>query len=240
MVRDLIRDLHSCPEVSQILLTNNIPDPVKYGFSKKVKVRINGRPLGYGANHNRAFRSCRTSLFCLMNPDVRIPQNPFPALIRTMQDPGVAVCAPKIVTPTGQEEDSHRRFPGLGSLCTKAIGGNDGKIPPKQGRKWERGSWLAGMFMFLRSEAFRKVGGFDEKFFLYYEDVDLCARLIRQGGRVKKVASVSVVHDARRQSRRSITFASWHGCSLARYLGKRWAGRYRPLSKKGAATKSRR
>ena len=239
-MRDLIRDLHSCPEVSQILLTNNIPDPVKYGFSKKVKVRINERPLGYGANHNRAFRNCRTPFFCLMNPDIRIPQNPFPALIRAMQDPEVAVCGPKIVSPTGHEEDSHRRFPGLGSLFTKALGGNDGKIPAKQRRKWDRDSWLAGMFLFLRSEAFWKVGGFDEKFFLYYEDVDLCARLIRQGGRVQKVLSVSVIHYARRQSRRNIFFASLHGRSLARYLGKRWAGSYHPLSKKSWSTASRR
>jgi len=240
MVRDLIRDLHSCPEVSQILLTNNIPDSLRYGFSKKVKVKFNDRPLGYGANHNCAFRSCRTSFFCVMNPDIRIVKNPFPALIRAMQDPGVAVCAPKIVSPAGQEEDSHRQFPDIISLLGKALGGVDGKVPLGQGRSWERNSWLGGMFLFLRSEAFRKVGGFDEKFFLYYEDVDLCARLICAGYRVRQVPSVSVVHDARRQSRRSITFASWHGCSLARYLGKRWAGSYRPLSKKGAATKSRR
>jgi len=240
MVRDLIRDLHSCPEVSQILLTNNIPDSLRYGFSKKVKVKFNDRPLGYGANHNCAFRSCRTSFFCVMNPDIRIVKNPFPALIRAMQDPGLAVCAPKIVSPAGQEEDSHRQFPDIISLLGKALGGVDGKVPLGQGRSWERNSWLGGMFLFLRSEAFRKVGGFDEKFFLYYEDVDLCARLICAGYRVRQVPSVSVVHDARRQSRRSITFASWHGCSLARYLGKRWAGSYRPLSKKGAATKSRR
>ena len=240
MVAGLIKDLFRCPQVTQILLTQNIPETSREKFPGKVKVWTNPTPRGYGANHNAAFQSCRTPFFCVMNPDIRIPRNPFPALTRAMKDPGVAVCAPKIVSPAGLEEDSHRQFPDIVSLLGKAFGGGDGKVPLGQGRSWERNSWLGGMFLFLWSEAFRKVGGFDEKFFLYYEDVDLCARLIRQGGRVKKVASVSVVHDARRQSRRSITFASWHGCSLARYLGKRWAGSYRPLSKKGAATKSRR
>lgn len=240
MVIDLVKDLGRCPQITQILLTQNTPEDLKIRFPKKVKSRKNYRPRGFGSNHNSAFASCQTPFFCALNPDIRLEGNPFPALIRAMKDPGVAVCAPKIVSPAGQEEDSHRQFPNFKSLVTKALGRDDGKIPVNQARKWERDSWLAGMFLFLRSEAFRKVGGFDEKFFLYYEDVDLSARLIRQGGRVKKVASVSVVHDARRQSRGSITFASWHGCSLARYLGKRWAGSYRPLSKKGRDTKSRR
>jgi hypothetical protein len=78
--------------------------------------------------------------------------------------------------------------------------------------------WLAGMFLLLRGDIFQKVKGFDEKFFLYYEDVDLCWRLRRDGFQVVQDRSISVVHDARRESRRNLRFARWHLASMARYL----------------------
>ena len=229
MVRDLIGNLCRCPEVVQILLTQNTPETSRKKFPVKVKVWTRPKPRGYGANHNAAFQSCLTPLFCVMNPDIRIVKNPFPVLIRAMKDPGVAVCAPKILAPDGTQEDSHRQFPDIISLLGKALGGVDGKVPLGQGRNWERNSWLAGMFLLMRSETFRKVGGFDEKFFLYYEDVDLCARLIRAGYRVRQVPSVSVVHAARRQSRRDLRYALWHLQSMARFLRKRAVGGYPSL-----------
>ena len=227
MVRDLIRDLRKCPEISQILVTNNIPGPVKYGFSEKVKIRINDRPLGYGANHNRAFEVCRTPFFCVINPDIRIHKNPFPVLLQSMKEQNVGVCAPQILSIDNKEEDSHRRFPDLRALLAKALRGRDGKVSTKQALLMERNSWLAGMFLFLRSEAFRNSGGFDDKFFLYYEDVDLCARLIRRGYKVRSVPSVSVIHYARRQSRRDLRYAVWHLQSMARFLWKQLTGFYR-------------
>lgn len=139
----------------------------------------------------------------------------------------MAICAPKIVSPDGKEEDSHRRFPDLAGLLAKAFGGGDGKVPARQERAWEQNSWLAGMFLLLRADALRNVGGFDEKFFLYYEDVDLCARLIASGGRVRKVGGCRVIHYARRESRKNLRFARWHSQSLTRYFWKRWTGGYK-------------
>jgi GT2 family glycosyltransferase len=74
------------------------------------------------------------------------------------------------------------------------------------------------MFMLFRSAAFRKVGGFDERYFLYYEDVDLCARLRRAGYDIRVEAAVRVVHDARRDSRRSVRYMAWHLSSILRYF----------------------
>ena len=229
MVQDLLTDLRSCPEVSHILLTLNIPETCKHRFSDNVRVRTNNRPLGYGANHNQAFQVCRTPFVCVMNPDIRINKNPFPALLQTMEDKYAGVCAPKIIGTDGTEEDSHRLFPSLSALLAKALWGKDGSVMKAQARKLERNSWLAGMFLLLRSEAFRKTGGFDKRFFLYYEDVDLCARLIRAGYHVRKVPSVNVIHNAQRKSRRNPLYASWHLQSMARFLWKQLTGLYHPL-----------
>lgn len=82
--------------------------------------------------------------------------------------------------------------------------------------------WVAGMFMLFPSAAFEAVGGFDENFYLYYEDVDICVRLRHLGYRVAVMRGASVVHNARRDSRRCLRFARWHAASMARYFWKHW------------------
>jgi hypothetical protein len=77
------------------------------------------------------------------------------------------------------------------------------------------------MFMLFRSDAYREVGGFDERFFLYYEDVDICRRLLARGYRCVFQPEASVIHDARRASRRDLRLMSIHAASAARYLT-RW------------------
>ncbi|HET7200570.1 MAG TPA: glycosyltransferase, partial [Burkholderiales bacterium] len=78
--------------------------------------------------------------------------------------------------------------------------------------------WVGGMFMLFRSDVFAALGGFDPAYHLYYEDVDLCARLRRKGYDVRLVPGASASHFARRQSRRSAKYLAWHLRSMLRYL----------------------
>jgi len=76
----------------------------------------------------------------------------------------------------------------------------------------------------LRASDYAALGGFDEGFFLYYEDVDLCARLWRGGREVVLCPEVQVVHDARRASRRHLRHMRWHAASMARYFSPSMGG----------------
>jgi len=78
--------------------------------------------------------------------------------------------------------------------------------------------WIAGMFMLFRSDAYRALGGFDEGYFLYYEDVDICRRLRRQGQGVLYEPRAEVIHDARRASRCDARLAMHHLRSAFRFL----------------------
>jgi hypothetical protein len=80
------------------------------------------------------------------------------------------------------------------------------------------------MFMLFQSKTFREIGGFDERYFLYYEDADICTRLWRQGRPVMIVPEAEVIHDAQRRSHRNLRYLKWHLGSMARYLW-RYAGR---------------
>lgn len=220
MVRGLVEDLLGCPEVTRIVVTQNVPERTEYTEDGRVEVVRNNEPQGYGANQNAAFANAATPFFCVLNPDIRLKENPFPPLLEAFNDQAVALVAPRIIAPDGSEEDSARRFPTVRDLVWKALGRHDGTYHEKPASGLAYPDWLAGMFMLLRSTAFQKVGGFDEKFFLYYEDVDLCWRLRGNGHRIVQDRSVSIVHDARRESRRSLKFARWHFASMVRYLVK--------------------
>jgi GT2 family glycosyltransferase len=74
------------------------------------------------------------------------------------------------------------------------------------------------MFMLFRAETLRSMGGFDERYFLYYEDVDLCARLREAGYEVAVCTEASAIHAARRESRRNLRFAKWHLRSALRFF----------------------
>jgi GT2 family glycosyltransferase len=187
---------------------------------EKLAIIDNHDPAGFGANHNVAFDRCRTPYFCVINPDIKLVDNPFPALLVCLAQEGSALAAPLVFAPDGSIEDSVRRFPTLVSLLQKASGGNDGCYQVGLGQESFFPDWVGGMCMLFRSTSFGRMGGFDVGYFLYYEDVDICVRLWKSGLRVIACPSVYVVHDARRESRRNWRFLRWHLASMLRYFYK--------------------
>lgn len=211
--------------VTEILVTLNIPEDITFksdGYSFPIRVLKNTVARGFGANHNAAFRQAQGKWFCVMNPDIRLINNPFPILIEEGAHGSAGVIAPMVVTPGGVVEDSVRRFPALISLAAKLFGYGDGRYVFTAGDETFAADWVAGMFMLFRAGDFRAIGGFDESFFLYYEDVDICARLWKSGRSVLACPSARVIHDARRSSRRNLRYMKWHVLSLVRYFWKHW------------------
>jgi N-acetylglucosaminyl-diphospho-decaprenol L-rhamnosyltransferase len=220
LARALLGDLARLDLPLEVLLTVNVPEPEIVPDGTKVRIIRNAAPRGFGANHNAAFQCAAGEYFCVMNPDVRMPNDVFSALLGHLRaDPQLGAVAPKVVDPAGAVEDSARAFPTAASLLLKAFGVD--RHPPENAHP----DWIAGMFMLFPRRAFEQAGGFDTSYFLYYEDVDLCARLRKLGYRVAYCTEVSVVHDARRTSRRNPRYLVWHLSSMARFLGRRALGR---------------
>jgi N-acetylglucosaminyl-diphospho-decaprenol L-rhamnosyltransferase len=80
--------------------------------------------------------------------------------------------------------------------------------------------WVVGMFVLLQGRAFRRAGGFEEDFFLYYEAVDICARLRHCGEAIVACPTVRVVHTAQRSSRYNPHYALWHIAGMVGYFVK--------------------
>jgi N-acetylglucosaminyl-diphospho-decaprenol L-rhamnosyltransferase len=198
----------------QVILTVNVPEPIPAGAHEVI---VNQRPRGFGANHNAAFRRAGGEYFCVLNPDIRLPRDPFPALLETLRDPTVGIAAPRIVDAQGGTEDSVRKFPSVPSLLRKLVGARTAPDYVLGGDRVDV-DWVGGMFMLFRRSAFERVGGFDERYFLYYEDVDICRRLHGAGYRVVATPRTQAIHEAQRASRHNPRHMAMHARSMLRYL----------------------
>jgi N-acetylglucosaminyl-diphospho-decaprenol L-rhamnosyltransferase len=224
LVDALISDLagNDSPELARVILTQNLPETppsTKGRHSPPVEVIRNRSPLGFGMNHNAAFRRCDTEYFAVVNPDIALMGNPFPALITALRA-GAGVAAPVVLEPDGRIADTARGMLTPAELIRRRM---PTYAPPEIPR------WFAGMFLLFRADAFASVGGFDEGFFMYCEDFDICARLRLAGWPLALVPQVQVVHAAQQLSHRSLRHLRWHLSSFARMWSSSNFWRYRSL-----------
>ncbi|MDD2466574.1 MAG: glycosyltransferase family 2 protein [Desulfobulbus sp.] len=222
MIAPLVADLLSCAQIGQIILTCNVPELLELPTDTRILTLENTVPMGFAANHNTAFKYCALPYYCVLNPDIRLQDNPFPSLFAALEETGAAIAAPLVQTFTGELDDNVRTFPTMRSLVSKALGRPCDNYKINRSHSHLYPDWIAGMFMLFRSDDFRRLQGFDERFFLYYEDVDICARAWKAGMKVVACPSVSVVHDAQRTSHRNFRYMRWHLASMARYFYKHW------------------
>ncbi len=238
MVERLVSQLLEFPAVQRVILTLNLPERVAFRGHPKVLLIENAQPKGFGANHNAAFGQSHAQYFCILNPDIEFRSDPFGELLQCHQHTQAGIVAPLILNPGGGIEDSARYFPTLFGLIKKILRLDDGRFPLKSDNQPWSPDWVAGMFMLMTSTVFERLGGFDERYFLYYEDVDLCRRVRQLGMSIVVCPTASAIHDARRDSHRKLKHLRWHLASMARYLcpfGKRQisscVGSGRPPSK---------
>ena len=193
----------------------------KTGFAFPLLIHRNDCTQGFAENNNQAFRLAAPApgdYFCLINPDVRIQHDVFGPLIDCLeQQKKAGVVAPLICNSYGDIEDSARRLPTPLSILGKAVGIREKPLDIKHGR-CQPVDWVAGMFMLFPTGAYAAVGGFDERYFLYYEDVDLCCRLRLAGYEVFLAPTVVAVHDGRRDSRRRPAYFLQHLRSMGRFF----------------------
>lgn len=224
MLQALLADLsrQQAIERCQIIVTLNLNDePFDAGVFPGLRLTVirNAQPNGFGANHNAAFAHACGRWFVILNPDLRLPD---PTTLSRLMSPAACasqadLIAPAVVDAEGHLEDSVRRNLTPWSLVRRRIGQRLEPLrPDRPSAPGQPFYWLAGMFLVVAPAAYRAVGGFDERFFLYCEDYDLCARLYAHGHMLRYDGSVQVVHLAQRTSHRSLKYLRWHLSSLLR------------------------
>ena len=221
LVRPLLLELANLPRKEfEVILTVNIPEDERQFDVDGLSVTVirNHVAKGFGANHNAAFSASQAPYFAIVNPDIRIGKTDPASLLGGFTDALTAVCAPLAINSFGEVEDSARHFPTWKSLAQKALRRHTHREYLIADRPFAV-DWVAGMLAVFRREAYLDVGGFDDRrYFMYYEDVDICFRLKQRGWNVIVLPSVQVIHDAQRASHRSLRHMRWHIISALRFL----------------------
>ena len=213
LVRNLLRDIAKGIDVTyEIILTLNIPEDesfIREWPTLPLSVIRNASIKGFGSNHNAAFTRARGKCFAIVNPDIRAQSFSLRPLLDILTVSDVGACGPAVYSSDMSQEDSARHFPTLSTFFKR-------KFFHARGLDYVghetaiQVDWLAGMFIIFDRDAFSKVGGFDERYFMYLEDTDICRRLGLAGWRVVLQPSSKVIHDAQRFSRRSVKHLFWH------------------------------
>jgi N-acetylglucosaminyl-diphospho-decaprenol L-rhamnosyltransferase len=218
MLPPLVARLKNIPLVKEIFLTFNIKEETSFCSDEKVTIIQNREPIGFGANHNQAFRRCTQKYFAVINPDIVILEDPFPELVRISEVSKCGVVAPVVLDNQQRPDDSMRRFLTISEIVKRRFIQKNIVVNWPNDAEMCTPDWVGGMFMFFKSSIFQEISGYDEKYFMYCEDADICTRIWIKGYLVMGCLKVSVVHNARRSSHRSLEHFYWHVKSILRYL----------------------
>ena len=170
--------------------------------------------LGFGVANNRAVADAPSKTYVLVNPDVTFKPKIIPRLEATLNSRSdIAIVCPKLLYLDKSVQPSIRRFPTFNFLLCKYLLGEKlqnilcpfdyyyaGMPPP---RKTIEINWAIGAFMMVSGKYVERYGLFDERFFLYFEDVSLCVDAWQNGYRVLFQPEVSALHLYQRSSTRS-------------------------------------
>jgi len=224
LIDGLLNDIGSLVSSSrcQVTITYNIPENILLPSSSTffpINVINNSSPKGFAANQNHAFRSAllpnEQRYFLIINPDVRLEGDAITRLVQILEDnENIGLTAPIVLGVDNSIEDSARELPTPARILAKLFG----KRGSWENIKGAQPDWVAGMFMAFRASVDEQIGGFDENYFLYYEDVDICSRLWLEGYLLQTETNTSIVHDAQRKSWRDIRYFRWHIASMLRFF----------------------
>lgn len=210
----------------RVLLTLNLPEPVLQtevqacNWPFEIVLIHNPSPMGFGANHNQAFARCGESpeeWFVVMNPDIFWPAQAvdFWRNLASGVWADAGLMCPAQVEPDGRPQDFARLVMTPWGIAWRVLRKVLGAPASGVATSVEQADWVNGACMVWRAEAFSALGGFDERYFMYCEDTDICLRLQLAGWRMRS-APVTVVHDARRQTGRNWRHLRWHMTSMWR------------------------
>jgi len=181
--------------------------PNETGVGGKLEVTLLHEPsnLGYGGAANRGVMQLPDHLewVVICNPDIRVEPDTFLKLLANLEAlPDTAVVGPAIITPRDEVYPSARAIPGIRIGIGHALLGDLWPSNPWSlsylgdytSDKAHSVGWLSGAFIMIKRSAFDRIGGFDERYFMFFEDVDLGFRIKKAGLRNVYIPSARVHH----------------------------------------------
>ncbi len=194
-------------DVELIVIDNNSNDNIKTVLENfpNVKFIESKENRGYGAGNNLAMRHAGGEYVLILNPDIRIEKDTIEKLYyKIRSDANIGIIGPRLINADESTQETSFSFPNiLYPLFRRTSLGNT-----KIGKKWldkfllkhidrkqnSKVDWLMGSCLMIKKSFFEELGGFDEKIFMYLEDMDLCRRIWEKGKQVYYMGEMSAIH----------------------------------------------
>lgn len=211
----------------QIYIIDNSPNPTPEleTYHKDVTYIYNHKNLGFGSAHNLVLERLHSEYHLILNPDVDFDPDILSILIQQLkQHPTAGFITPKVFNPDGSLQFLCRRHPSLLTLLnrrlrfSKKLSDKDEYRRPFRLDATFEPEFIHGCFMFFKTKVIKDVAGFDERYFLYMEDADLCRKIAASGFVPLYFPEVSIVHQHRRGSTHSLKLFLYHLQSIFLYF----------------------
>ena len=201
---------------------DNFPQTIKNTFPE-ITVIENDKNGGFGFAHNKVIKQINSDYHAIINPDVLIDSDVLSDLCDFLEDhKDVVMVTPKILSVDGTEQHLPKlqpkfkymlagRIPALKSLRNEYTRENENISKPCEI------DFCTGCFMLIRTSAFKQLGGFDERFFMYMEDADLTRRA-KKFGKVMFIPQIHVTHLWERSSSKSLKYLLIHVSSMFKFF----------------------
>lgn len=227
---DNLIDISSHPNVV-VLIKDNLHSKLLKDFcsEKKIEYLTTDEKLGFGENNNFVYNYCSTigmkdtDWFLVLNPDVEIQYSEFVKIIFFLESIKSGLFTINLYKDISfsDYENSVRYFPRIWNVFRMFLGKSITKPYDKDSLgELECVDWSSGAFLLFDSLLYRKVDGFDESYFMYYEDVDICYRAFKEYNiKVKYIKSIRAVHSGAYNNRRLFSkHFLWYLKSMCRFL----------------------
>jgi len=233
---------------AEVFVVDNNSTDGSISFLKKrfgdVNYIENNVNVGFGKANNQAIKKAKGTYTLLLNPDTLLQEDTLHVLIEHMRKhDSCGACGCKILNPDGTfAPESRRSVPTVSAAIYKAIG-LTALFPENrhfgayyQGWKDENEGGeipvLSGSFMFFKTKCLRELGGFDERFFMYGEDIDLCYRVSEAGWEIHYVPETSIIHYKGESTKKNeLSYNRVFNDAIYKFFDKHFTSRYSHLFK---------
>ncbi|MEG0914406.1 MAG: glycosyltransferase family 2 protein [Christensenellaceae bacterium] len=227
-IRSIIENTHEV-KVKIYLVDNDSKDKSGQRLAdefSQINVIFSDKNLGYGAAHNLMLDKIDSEFYAIVNPDIVLDQDVLAQLCSFMRkNQDIGMCTPKILYTNGDVQYLPKRNPKLKYLIAN-------RLPLKRYEQMRKHykmtdedltkpidvEFVTGCFMFARTEVLRAVHGFDERYFMYFEDADLTRTIRNTGLRTVYTPDTYVYHDYSRASAKKLKFLMIHIFSMFQYF----------------------
>lgn len=212
-ITSILQNAPSC-SYEVILVDNDSKDDVvavvRSTFPEVVVIE-NDENLGFATANNQGIKRSQGQYIFLLNPDTIVHKNSLDALIKFLErNDGVGACGPRLLNKDGTIQRSVRRFPSYQGALYRFTFLKYFKIFKNSYRSWLMRDFdhksqrdvdqLMGAALLVKKSIIDKIGGFDENFFMYYEEIDLCYRIKHNGWRIVFLPQACITHLGGRSS----------------------------------------